>query len=138
MTPDERGRIMHRFADLIERNADELSKLESLDNGKPAAVAAAADIPMTIRCLRYFAGWCDKMYGQTIPSNGPFFSYTLHEPIGVCAAIIPWNFPILMAAWKYVTISPGFCELAGSGNAQLLTDILFVCSLVCLFVCLSV
>ncbi len=93
MSAYERGRIMYRFADLIEKNIDELAALESLDNGKPVAVAKAADLGLTIKCLRYYAGFADKIHGQTIPIEGPFFCYTRSEPVGVCAQIIPWNFP---------------------------------------------
>jgi aldehyde dehydrogenase (NAD+) len=96
----ERGRLLIRLADLIEKNADELARLESLDNGKPLAVAKAVDVAATAACYRYFAGWADKVTGKTIPLEGPFFCYTRHEAIGVCGQIIPWNFPMLMQAWK--------------------------------------
>ena len=88
------------MADLIEKNADELATLESLDNGKPKHVAAAADLPLVIACYRYYAGWADKIQGKTIPINGDYFCYTRHEPVGVVGQIIPWNFPLLMQAWK--------------------------------------
>jgi aldehyde dehydrogenase (NAD+) len=100
MTPNARGRMIHKYADLIEQHAQDLAALESLDNGKPVAMAANVDVPMAVNCFRYYAGFVDKIYGETIPSNGPFFSYTIREPVGVCASILPWNFPILMAAWK--------------------------------------
>lgn len=77
-----------------------LQSLETLDNGKPFAMSYNVDIPMSIDVLRYFAGWADKNHGKTIPANGDFFCYTRHEPVGVCAQIIPWNFPLLMWAWK--------------------------------------
>ncbi len=96
----ERGRLLHRLADLIEKNADELAALESLDNGKPLGVAKAVDVGATVGCIRYFAGWADKVHGKTIPVDGPFFCYTRHEPVGVVGQIIPWNFPMLMLAWK--------------------------------------
>jgi aldehyde dehydrogenase (NAD+) len=96
----ERSRLLNRLADLIEKNADELAALESLDNGKPLAVARAVDVSATIACYRYYAGWADKVMGKTIPIDGPFFCYTRHEAIGVCGQIIPWNFPVLMQAWK--------------------------------------
>ena len=96
----ERGRLLNRLADLIERHADELARLESLDNGKPYAVAGAADLPLTIACYRYYAGWADKVQGRTIPVNGDYFCYTRLEPVGVVGQIIPWNFPLLMQAWK--------------------------------------
>ncbi|KAL6040418.1 Aldehyde dehydrogenase, mitochondrial [Balamuthia mandrillaris] len=92
---------MHKLADLIEANADELATLEALDNGKPFAVAKAVDVAMTVQCFRYYAGWADKITGKTIPiASNNYFSYTRQEPVGVCAQIIPWNFPLLMAAWK--------------------------------------
>jgi aldehyde dehydrogenase (NAD+) len=100
MPASERGRLLHRLADLIENNADELAKLESLDNGKPVSVAKAVDVAATVACYRYFAGWADKVQGKTIPIDGPFFCYTRHEPVGVVGQIIPWNFPMLMQAWK--------------------------------------
>src|SRR5580698_187488 len=96
----ERGRLLNRLADLIEKHADELAALESLDNGKPVAIAKAVDVAATVGCYRYYAGWADKVMGKTIPIDGPFFCYTRHEAIGVCGQIIPWNFPLLMQAWK--------------------------------------
>jgi aldehyde dehydrogenase (NAD+) len=96
----ERARLLNRLADLIEKHADELARLESLDNGKPFTMAKAVDVAATIGCYRYFAGWADKVMGKTIPIEGPFFCYTRHESIGVCGQIIPWNFPMLMQAWK--------------------------------------
>jgi aldehyde dehydrogenase (NAD+) len=96
----ERGRMLHRLADLIETNADQLARLESLDNGKPLSIAKAVDVAKTVACYRYFAGWADKVQGKTIPIDGDFFCYTRHEPIGVIGQIIPWNYPMLMQAWK--------------------------------------
>ena len=96
----ERGRLINRLADLIEANADELARLESLDNGKPFAIAKAVDVAATVNCFRYFAGWADKIHGKTIPIDGDYFCYTQHEPVGVVGQIIPWNFPLLMLAWK--------------------------------------
>ena len=100
MSASQRGQLMNKLADLIEKHADELAELEALDNGKPYHVARAADLPLTIACYRYYAGWADKIQGKTIPVNGRYFCYTKHEPVGVVAQIIPWNFPLLMAAWK--------------------------------------
>jgi aldehyde dehydrogenase (NAD+) len=96
----ERGRLLHRLADLIEENADALAQLESMDNGKPLSIAKAVDVAKTVACYRYFAGWADKVQGKTIPIDGDFFCYTRHEPIGVVGQIIPWNYPMLMQAWK--------------------------------------
>src|SRR5450432_3077338 len=100
MQASDRGRLLNRLADLIENAADELARLESLDNGKPVSVAKAVDVAATVSCYRYFAGWADKVQGRTIPVAGPYFSYTRHEPVGVVGQIIPWNFPILMQCWK--------------------------------------
>jgi aldehyde dehydrogenase (NAD+) len=100
MSAADRGRLLHRLAELIEENAGELARLESLDNGKPYRIAKAADLPLTIACYRYYAGWADKIQGRTIPIAGDHFCYTRHEPVGVVGQIIPWNFPLLMQAWK--------------------------------------
>src|SRR5215207_9676681 len=101
MSAAERGRLLNRLADLVEQHQEELAALESLDNGKPYRDALAADLALTIKCYRYYAGWADKIHGKTIPVDGPFFCYTRHEPIGVVGQIIPWNFPLLMQAWKW-------------------------------------
>jgi len=99
-----RSQLMNKLADLIEANAAELAELESLDNGKPVKMAGIVDLPQTVAHLRYYAGWPTKIEGETIPVSWPdMFTYTLKEPVGVCGQIIPWNFPLLMAAWK---ISP--------------------------------
>jgi aldehyde dehydrogenase (NAD+) len=100
MAAAERGRLLYKLADLIEAHADELARLESLDNGKPLNDSLKADLPLTIACYRYYAGWADKIQGKTIPIQGPYFCYTRHEPVGVVGQIIPWNFPLLMQAWK--------------------------------------
>lgn len=101
MDARDRGRLMNRLADLIEQNQEELAALETLDNGKPIRDSRAADLPLVIDCLRYYAGWADKISGQTIPIRGDFFCYTRREPTGVAGQIIPWNFPALMTAWKW-------------------------------------
>lgn len=100
LNASERGLLLSRLADLIEKHADELARLESLDNGKPVSVARRVDVAKSIACYRYFAGWADKVQGRTIPIDGNFFCYTRHEPIGVVGQIIPWNYPMLMQAWK--------------------------------------
>ena len=100
MSASERGKLLNKLADLIETNSDELAMLESLDNGKPRHVARTADLPLAIACYRYYAGWADKVQGRTIPISGDYFCYTRHEPVGVVGQIIPWNFPLLMQAWK--------------------------------------
>jgi len=101
MSARERGTLLHKLADLIEKNAEELAALETLDNGKPLRDSLNADLPLTIQCYRYYAGWADKIHGKTIPVSGPYFCYTRHEPLGVVGQIIPWNFPLLMQAWKW-------------------------------------
>ncbi len=101
MDARDRGLLLIRLADLLEANFDELTALETLDNGKPIADARAADLPLVIDCLRYYGGWADKIQGQTIPIRGDNFCYTRREPVGVCGQIIPWNFPMLMVAWKW-------------------------------------
>src|SRR5499433_4018032 len=111
MTASQRGVLMNKLADLIEKHADELAQLESLDNGKPYAVAKAADLPLTIACYRYYAGWADKIHGKTIPIAGPYFCYTRHEPMGVVGQIIPWNFPLLMQAWKLAPALAAGCTV---------------------------
>ncbi|KAF4113736.1 aldehyde dehydrogenase, mitochondrial-like [Onychostoma macrolepis] len=100
MDASHRGLLLSRLADCIERDAAYLAELETLDNGKPYAVSYTVDVPMVVKCLRYYAGWADKWEGKTIPIDGDYFCYTKHEPIGVCGQIIPWNFPLLMQAWK--------------------------------------
>jgi aldehyde dehydrogenase (NAD+) len=92
MSAAERGRLLYRLADLIEKHADHIAKLEALDNGKPYAVAKAADVPKAIACYRYFAGWADKVQGRTIPVAGDYFSYTRHEPVGMWVRLSPGTF----------------------------------------------
>jgi aldehyde dehydrogenase (NAD+) len=101
MPASERGRLLNKLADAIEADIDELASLETLDNGKPLRDSRGADLPMTVKCYRYYAGWADKIHGKTIPIEGNFFCYTRHEPVGVVGQIIPWNFPLLMQAWKW-------------------------------------
>ncbi len=101
LTSSQRGRLLWKVADLIEQNADELAQLETLDNGKPIKYSRAADVALTADHFRYFAGWATKLEGDTIPVSIPnMFTYTLREPLGVVGQIIPWNFPLQMAAWK--------------------------------------
>jgi phenylacetaldehyde dehydrogenase len=100
MSPSQRSRLIYKLADRIEERTEDFAVLESLDNGKPLAVARVADVPMAVDNLRYMAGWATKILGDSIPIPGEFQAYTRREPIGVVAQIIPWNFPLLMAAWK--------------------------------------
>lgn len=101
MDARDRGRLLSKLADLMEENIEELAALETLDNGKPIRDSRAADLPLAIDCLRYYAGWADKLTGETIPIRGNYFCYTRREPTGVVGQIIPWNFPLLMLAWKW-------------------------------------
>lgn len=101
MDARDRGRLIYRLADLIEEELDELAALETLDNGKPIRDARAADLPLVIDVLRYYAGYADKIQGSTIPIRGKYLCYTRKEPVGVVGQIIPWNFPMLMTAWKW-------------------------------------
>src|SRR5664279_2582082 len=105
MSPSQRGRLIWKLADLLEARAEEFAQLESLDNGKPLSIARVADVPLAVDLFRYMAGWATKIEGNTIPLSGgskkfQFFAYTRREPVGVVGQIIPWNFPLLMAAWK--------------------------------------
>ena len=102
MSPSLRGQLLWKLADLLEEHTDEFAELESLDNGKPVSVARVADVPLAVDLFRYMAGWATKTLGSTIPLSAghDFLSYTVREPVGVVAQIIPWNFPLLMAAWK--------------------------------------
>src|ERR1019366_5770637 len=102
MSPSARGKLIWRIGDLIEQHVEELAMLESLDNGKPVGVARVADVPLAADLFHYMAGWPTKILGDTTPISAPgeYLSYTLREPVGVVGQIIPWNFPLLMAAWK--------------------------------------
>src|SRR5262245_42778264 len=96
----DRGRLLYKLSQLIEQHAAELAALETADNGKPIKESLYVDLPQVVENFEYFAGWATKIEGETIPVPGKMFNYTLREPIGVCGQIIPWNFPLLMAAWK--------------------------------------
>ena len=115
LPPIVRDRMINRLADLIEANADEFAELEAIDNGKPKGMAAAVDIPGAISQLRFMAGWASKVSGETIQPytmpNGTVFSYTVKEPVGVCAQIVPWNFPLLMACLKIAPALAAGCTL---------------------------
>ena len=100
MKTSERQRLLWKWSELIEKNADEIARLETLDNGKPIFESRLVDIPMVVNTFQYFAGWATKIAGETLPVNPAFFTYTLREPIGVIGAIIPWNFPMIMTGWK--------------------------------------
>lgn len=101
MDARDRGRLMYKLADLIERDKEQLAALETLDNGKPISESRTADLPLVIDCLRYYAGWADKLQGSVVPIRGNNLCYLKREPVGVAGQIIPWNFPMLMVAWKW-------------------------------------
>jgi phenylacetaldehyde dehydrogenase len=111
--PSGRGRMLWKMADLIERDLEELAELESIDNGKPYAVARVADLPLAVDMFRYMAGWATKITGSTLPlsAGGEYLSYTVREPVGVVGQIIPWNFPLLMAAWKLAPALAAGCTV---------------------------
>jgi phenylacetaldehyde dehydrogenase len=111
--PSARGRLLWKLADLIEAHLEEFAQLESLDNGKPVAIARIADVPLTVDMFRYMGGWATKITGSTIPLSmpGDYLSYTLREPVGVVGQIIPWNFPLLMAAWKLAPALAAGCTV---------------------------
>ncbi len=118
LTVSERGKMIWKLADLIEEHSEEFAQLETLDNGKPLAIARAADVPLTVDHFRYYAGLATKIHGETIDISVPyapgasFFDFTLREPMGVVGQIIPWNFPLLMAAWKMgVALATGNCVI---------------------------
>ncbi len=124
ITSSERGRMMWRLADLIDKHTEEFAQLESLDNGKPLKVARVADVPLTSDMFRYMAGWATKIEGNTIPISAgggktQFLAYTLREPVGVVGQIIPWNFPLLMAAWKLgPALATGCCVMLEARGAD--------------------
>ncbi|CAB3393377.1 aldehyde dehydrogenase family protein [Kyrpidia spormannii] len=102
LSPAERGRLLWRLSDLLEAHADELAQLESLDTGKPLTETMLVDIPYTVDHFRYYAGWTTKLSGEVLPVSAPgqYLAYTRREPVGVVGAIVPWNFPLMIAAWK--------------------------------------
>jgi len=100
MSASERGRLIWKLADLIEKNIDELAELENLDNGKPIFESRYVDMPMVVDVFRYYAGCATKISGETVNAFETAFTYTLREPVGVVGLIIPWNFPLLLASWK--------------------------------------
>jgi phenylacetaldehyde dehydrogenase len=113
MSNSERGQLLWKLADLLQENLEEFAEIESLDNGKPLSVARVADVPLAVDMFRYMAGWATKITGSTLSfsSPGAFHSYTMREPIGVVGQIIPWNFPLLMAAWKLAPALAAGCTV---------------------------
>ncbi|KAK2578311.1 hypothetical protein KPH14_002586 [Odynerus spinipes] len=110
MDASHRGKLLHKFADLIQRDLEYIATLETIDNGKTYA-NAKGDIQFSIEVFRYYAGWCDKIHGQTIPADGPSFVFTRKEPIGVVGQIIPWNYPFMMLAWKWAVALAAGCTV---------------------------
>lgn len=100
MSARERGRLVRKLGERLMERADEVARLETLHNGKPISESRNIEIPAAAECFEYYGGWSDKVMGETIPVKGNYLTYTLREPIGVVAAIVPWNFPLLLAAWK--------------------------------------
>ena len=100
MSASDRAKILWKLGDLVDKYNEELGTLETLDNGKPIFESRQIDMPMVAEVFRYYAGWATKIHGETVPVRGPFLHYTLREPLGVVAAIVPWNFPLLLASWK--------------------------------------
>src|SRR3989442_1420454 len=100
MSGADRGRILWKIGDLLEALVSQIAEIETLDSGKTITESSRVDVPMAADCFRYFAGWASKIEGETVPVRASFFNYTLREPLGVVGQIIPWNFPILLAAWK--------------------------------------
>ncbi len=114
MLPAERSRLLWKVSDLIDQHRDELAELETLDNGKPVFFSRIVDVPTAIETFRYFSGWATKIEGNTIPISRPgakYFAYTLREPVGVVGQIIPWNFPLIMAAWKLAPALAAGCTV---------------------------
>jgi len=113
MAPRDRGRLIWKLGERLMEKADEVARLETLHNGKPIMESRHIEIPMAAECLQYFAGWADKIQGETVPVRGKMLVYTQREPLGVIAAIVPWNFPLLLAVWK---VAPALA----TGNAVIL------------------
>ena len=113
MSARERGRLVRKLGERLMERADEIARLETLHNGKPISEARHIEIPAAAECFEYYGGWSDKVMGETIPVKGNYLNYTLREPLGVCAAIVPWNFPLLIAVWK---IAPALA----TGNTMIL------------------
>ena len=113
VSPADRGKLLWKLAELIDRDADELAELETRDNGKPIFESRKIDLPSVVDNFQYYAGWATKIHGETIPVRGPYLNYTLREPVGVVGAIVPWNFPLSLAAWK---LAPALA----TGNAVVL------------------
>ncbi|MEO8458841.1 MAG: aldehyde dehydrogenase family protein, partial [Chloroflexota bacterium] len=100
MHPADRGKLLIKVAELMRRDAQKLAEIDAIDAGKPVTNSLRVDIPAAIDCFEYYAGWADKIHGETVPVRGPHFTYLLRQPVGVVGQIIPWNFPVMMGSWK--------------------------------------
>ncbi|WP_257349456.1 aldehyde dehydrogenase family protein [Pseudalkalibacillus decolorationis] len=129
MSAASRSRLIYKLADLMEENKEELAQLDTLDNGKPIRETMNADVPLAIEHFRYYAGWSTKIVGQTIPVSGKYFNYTRHEPLGVVGQIIPWNFPLLMAAWKLGAALASGCTVVLKPAEQTPLSVLYLAEL---------
>jgi aldehyde dehydrogenase (NAD+) len=110
MSARKRGALLAKAAEILAGRQPEIARLESLQNGKPL-FESNIDCAMAIETLRYYAGWCDKLTGETLPVEGPYFAYTLREPVGVVGAIVPWNFPLNLAMWKVAPALAAGCTV---------------------------
>ncbi|KAI2343823.1 aldehyde dehydrogenase (NAD(P)(+)) ald5, partial [Ophidiomyces ophidiicola] len=129
VTPTDRGRMLMKLADLLEEDCDTIAAIEALDNGKAVSMAKI-DVAGSAGCIRYYGGWADKIHGQVVDTDHETFNYTRHEPVGVCGQIIPWNFPLLMWAWKIApALAAGNTIVLKSAEQTPLTA-LYVCSLI--------
>jgi aldehyde dehydrogenase (NAD+)/phenylacetaldehyde dehydrogenase len=125
VSASDRGRILWKIGDLLEANVQEIGRVETLDQGKTITESTRVDVPLAADCFRYFAGWATKIEGETIPVRAPSLNYTLREPLGVVGAITPWNFPILMAAWKIApALAAGNCVVLKPAKETPLTALL--------------
>ncbi len=111
LAASERGHLLWRLADLVEANADELAQIETRNQGKTIFESRKIEVPLVADCYRYYAGWATKIHGETIPTRGSAFNYTLREPVGVVGAIVPWNFPLLIATWKIAPALAAGCTV---------------------------
>lgn len=134
MDGSQRGILLNKLADLLERDMEYLEELEALDNGKPLGregqYGTKVDVSLTIKMYRYAAGWADKITGKTIPVDGNVFCYTRREPVGVCGAIIPWNFPLAMQSWKLAPILATGCTVVMKTSEKTPLTALYVSKLI--------
>lgn len=130
MDASQRGYLINKLADLIERDRAYMASLETLDNGKPYLASYHGDLAFVIKNLRYYAGWADKNHGKVLPADGKYFAYTRHEPVGVCGQILPWNVPLLMAAWKLGPALAAGCTLVLKPAEQTPLTALYLAQLV--------